>query len=231
MYIYAVLLAIGFFGIVGMACAGFIHIGPHVHGARHGHGPLLRGGHAGHGAHGGHGAHSGHGGHHAGTHGAQSHTHSGPKFDLKSLFSLSPLDLFSYCAGAGMAAFLARPYVQKSYLPYFAIAGALIFDLCFTRTIASMISKFGAEPSKGLEGTVAKTGEAVTNFDGEGRGLIRLTLDGQIVQLLATLERHERDAGVRVKRGESVFVVEVDSQRNRCLVSREFADAPLEIRS
>lgn len=219
MYIYAVLLAIGFFGIVGMACAGFIHIGPHVHGGHHGHGPLLRGGH---------GAH--HTGHHGGHHSGHAHGH-GARFDLKSLFSFSPLDLFSYCAGAGMGAFLARPYVQKSFLPWFAIAGALLFDLCFTRTIANLIGKFGAEPSTGLEGTVAKSGEAVTNFDADGRGLIRLTLDGQIVQLLATLDRQELDAGVRVRRGESVFIVEVDSQRNRCLVSREFADAPLEIRT
>lgn len=213
MYIYAVLLAIGFFGIVGMACAGFIHIGPHLHG-----------GHAGHGAH-------GHGGHGHGAHSHGAHGHSAQKFDPRSLFSLSPLDLFSYCAGAGMAAFLARPYIAKTYLPFFAIAGALIFDLCFTRSIASLISKFGAEPSAGLEGSVAKTGEAVTNFDAEGRGLIRLTLDGQIVQLLATLDKHELQAGVRVRKGEPVFVVEVDSQRNRCLVTRELADAPLEIRS
>ena len=117
-----------------------------------------------------------------------------PRFDVRSLFSLSPLDLFSYCAGAGVAAFLARPYIAHAYLPIFAVIGALLFDLCFTRTIANFIGKFGATPSGGLEGTVATPGEAVTNFDSEGKGLIRLTLDGQVVQLLATLEeqRHRR---------------------------------------
>jgi hypothetical protein len=210
-YIYAVLLAIGFFGIVGMTLAGFMHIGPHAH----------SGGHAGHGAHG----HLGHApwghGHAASAHGGHAQGHAGPRFDIRSLFSLSPLDIFSYCAGAGVAAFLARPYLAKAYLPICAILGALLFDLCFTRAIASFIGKFGAPPSGGLEGSIATPGEAVTNFDSQGKGLIRLTLDGQVVQLLATLEEHERASGVQVRRGDSLLVVEVDSARNRCLVTRE----------
>jgi len=229
-YVYAVLLAIGFFGIVGMALAGFMHVGPHGHGGHAGH--ALGHGHGGHLGHtplsAGHG-HAGHAGH--GSHAGHGQGHAAPKFDVRSLFSLSPLDIFSYCAGAGVAAFLARPYLAKAYLPFIAILGALLFDLCFTRTIANFIGKFGADPSKGLEGTVATPGEAVTNFDAEGRGLIRLTLDGQVVQLLATLEEHERASGVRVLRGDSVYVVEVDSVRNRCLVTRELAITPSDMRA
>ena len=226
MFVYAVLLAIGFFGIVGMALAGFVHIGPSHGGAHgvHGHGHVP----VGH----GHGGHAGHGGHGHTGHLAKGHSHSvshAPKFSLKSLFSLSPLDIFSYCAGAGVAAFLFRHTVAAGYLPYVAIAGALIFDLCFTRLIMNTISRFSADPSAGLEGSIATPGEAVTNFDSHGQGLIKLTLDGQIVQLLATLEEHERGAGVTVKRGDQVLVVQVDSARNQCLVTREFSVPSLDV--
>lgn len=203
-----------------MAAAGFLHVGG---GAKHGH--------AGHGGQGmarggGHGHHS-HGQGHA--HGAKGHARtSGAKIGLKSLFSLSPIDFFSYCAGAGAAGILFRPYVERQYLPIMAIVGALAFDLGITRVIATLLGKFVADPSQGLEGSVAQAGEAVTNFDAQGQGLIRLTLDGQIIQLLATLEEHEHQAGVRVRRGDPLLVVQVDSRRNRCMVTRELAQAPLD---
>ena len=219
MYVYAFLLAIGIFGIVGMGLAGFLHIGPH-HGA-HGGGHL----------HGGHG-HLGHG-HgaltksiHTGT--AHGQAHGGPRFNFRSLISFSPLDIFSYCAGAGFGAFLLRPYMQHRFLFIAAILGALVFDIFITRAIMSTISKFGADPSTGLEGSVATEGIAETNFDSSGQGLVKLTLDGQIVQLLATLEPVERNAGVKVRRGDAVLIVQVDAGKNRCTVTRELADTPIE---
>lgn len=213
MYIYALLLAIGIFGIVGMALAGFVHIGS-------GH----SGGHIGH-TQVGHVVHTGHVGHG----GAHAHGHAGvipkgsPKFDIKSLLPLSPLDFFSYCAGAGLGAFLMRPYLPKPMLWLPAIMGAIVFDLLITKTILRTITRVAADPSRGLEGTVATEGVAATNFDENGKGLVKLTLDGQIVQLLATLELPERTAGVRVKKGDSVLVVQVDSAKNCCMVTREFS--------
>ena len=209
-----------------MALAGFMHIGPHSHSGTHlGHIRVGHGGHFGHG-HAGHGA-AAHG------QGAVPHAaHRGPshagRFSLRSLISISPLDIFSYCAGAGMAAFLFHPYMRLRFLPIPALIGALVFDLFVTRTIMNTISRFAADPSTGLEGTVASEGVAMTNFDEHGRGLVKLTLDGQIVQLLGTLEPAELGAGVRVRRGDSLVIVEVDSIKNRCTVTRELADEPLE---
>src|SRR6185436_18128034 len=135
--------------------------------------------------------------------------HGPAKFDVRSLLPLSPLDLFSYCAGAGLGAFLMRPYMQRSWLPLAAILGAILFDLLVTKTILRTMMKVSADPSLGLEGTVATEGVAATNFDENGKGLVRLTLDGQIVQLLATLEAPELSAGVRVKKGDTLLVVNV----------------------
>ena len=221
MYIYALLLAIGIFGIVGMALAGFVHIGGGHTGGGHsiGHAQV------------GHVVHTGQVPH-AGAHGHGGHIpksmHAGAKFDFKSLLPLSPLDFFSYCAGAGLAAFLMRPYMDKALLPFVAVLGAVLFDLLITKTVLRMITRASANPSSGLEGSIATEGVAATNFDENGRGLVKLTLDGQIVQLLATLELPERNAGVRVKKGDSVLVVQVDSAKNCCMVTREFSNEAIQ---
>ena len=209
MDIFWILLAGGLIGIVVMASMGHLHVGGHGHGA------------SGHGAH-GHGAH-GHGGH--GSHSGQSHGQAA-KANLKNFFSLSPIDVFSYCAGAGAVGLLVRPYLSGVLLAVAAIGGALVFDLGFIRTLANFLQRWSADPSAGLEGTVAQPGEAVTNFDAKGQGVIRLTLDGQIVQLLATLESTEIQAGVKVKKGDSLMVVQVDGAKNKCLVTRELEDGP-----
>lgn len=218
MYIYAVLLAIGILGIVGMALAGFLHVGS-SHGTHWGHVKV-----GGHGAT-GHGARAGHGSGH-GHHGGQGHSAS--RFSVRNLLSISPLDIFSYCAGAGLAAFLLRPYLPKALLPIPAVIGALCFDLFVTRAIMNTITSFAAAPSSGLEGTVATEGVAVTTFDRNGKGLVKLNLDGQIVQLLATLEPAERSSGVQVRRGDTLLIVEVDSTKNCCMVTREFSEEPAE---
>lgn len=210
-----------------MALSGFVHVGGSHSGGGLGHtqvGHVVHSGHVGHGGHGGHGHIHGaipKSGHHGSSHGVA-------KFDFKSLLPLSPLDLFSYCAGAGLGAFLMRPYMLRSWLPIAAVIGAIIFDLVFTKTILRTITRASADPSRGLEGTVATEGVAATNFGDDGKGLVKLTLDGQIVQLLATLELSERNAGVRVKKGDSLLVVQVDSVKNTCMVTREFSNEALE---
>ncbi|MBA3671607.1 MAG: hypothetical protein H0W68_06240 [Gemmatimonadaceae bacterium] len=43
-------------------------------------------------------------------------------------------------------------------------------------------------------------------------------MDGQIVQLLATLTPDDRERGIRVRQGDVVRVSSVDAERNRCTV-------------
>jgi hypothetical protein len=59
----------------------------------------------------------------------------------------------------------------------------------------------------------------VTAFDENGQGLVAVDLDGQVVQVLATLPPPERAAGVRVHAGDRVRIESVDARRNRCTVS------------
>jgi hypothetical protein len=62
-------------------------------------------------------------------------------------------------------------------------------------------------------------GTAVTDFDSKGYGLVRLNLDGQVVQLLGQLAPEEQ-SGARIRSGETLFVRSVDPARQRCVVCR-----------
>ena len=60
---------------------------------------------------------------------------------------------------------------------------------------------------------------AVTSFDANGNGLVAVELDGQVVQLLATLNTTERAAARKVRAGDRLRIEAVDDTRNRCTVT------------
>ena len=62
--------------------------------------------------------------------------------------------------------------------------------------------------------------EAVTNFDRHGQGLLAVNLDGQLVQILASLSRDDQKFGVRVRAGERLSITAVNAKRNSCTVTR-----------
>ena len=208
MDIFLGLLIFGTLGMLMMVLMGRVHVG--------GHGFL------GHGAHGAHGG--AHGGHALPQHGQGAHAAGhGGHFSARSLLSISLIDIFAFCIGAGLVGLLIKPIVGGILLALAAIAGALIFDIGLVRSIAAFLQKWSATPSEGLEGSIATSGEAMTNFDAKGQGVIRLTLDGQIVQVLACLQDSELKSGVRVKKGDQLVVLQVDSTKNKCFVTRELA--------
>jgi len=133
---------------------------------------------------------------------------------------LSPMDLFAMAFGAGTAGVLLQGVLAPGLLIYAAIAGALAFNFLVMKPIFALAMKFASRPSEGLEGTVALQGRAITKFDTEGKGLVQLTLDGQIVQLLASLDPAERELGENVVKGDDVTVLEVDAKRNMCTISK-----------
>lgn len=203
---YALLLLVGFLGFVAMAGAGFLHSG-HGHRAAGGdchHNftsvkPLHQ--HASSGAH-----------------------HPVKAFKGKSGYSwwvITPLDLFAMSLGAGAAGTLLQKTLEPGPLVAAAVSGAALFNFGIVKPLMSALLKFASRESHGLEGSVAHPAEAATRFDDHGRGLVRLSLDGQIVQLLATLESEEQARGVQVAKGDSVTIVEVDASRNTCRVTRE----------
>lgn len=230
--VFEILLLVGVIGFVAMAGMGFLH-GGHSHGdghsvgGAHGHAPSI--GHH----HDSSLAHADHGGHLAGghSHHVQGHVDGhnvGREMQVvshwglaKLLPFLSPLNIFSMALGAGATGMLVRGIVPAPFATLAACAGALFFDLAIVRPLMGLMIKFGSQPSEGLEGRVATLAEACTSFDERGRGLVKLTLDGEIVQLLGTLDPHET---TKVKKGDKLLVIGVDSAKGTCKVTTEAAD-------
>jgi hypothetical protein len=226
MFIYEILLATGVLGLIAMAFAGFgfhggAHHAGHVGMARFGHAPtsgrLGPGAHTGHTA-GGHLAHRG-GAHPAGKAARGAGQRSGLASALLSL--LSPITIFGACLGAGaVGALLVGLGVSWALAALGAVAGAIGVNALLVQPMMRLAMGFASEPARGLEGTLMQSAEAITNFDANGEGLVRVLVDGQSVDVLARLTDEERRQGVRVVRGQSVRIEDVDTHRNRCSVSR-----------
>jgi len=197
----------------------------------------LRGGHAGSHAHaGGHGSHFGHASHGAHSHGSSTGARGGqvkssrgsPDAQAPStlgwvLSTLSPITIFSLSLGYGATGIVLQHVVKYPETIILALIGALVFTLGMVQPLMKFLGNFASKPSEGIEGSVYQEAEAVTGFDDSGRGIVRITLDGQHIQLLATLDPLELEKGIHVRKGEKLLVVEVDSARNSCRVTRELA--------
>jgi translation initiation factor IF-1 len=203
---YAFSLALGAVGLAAMAGIGLGHHAGHGGAGHAGHG------HGGHG-HGGHG-HAGHG--HAG-HGNDAHDNGGL---LRAAAIVSPRLWFTLLVGFGATGLLIRPIASGGWLQaVLAVAGAVLFEALLARPLWNFAFRFASLPATTLEACVEDEVQAVTGFDRDGHGLVALELDGQVVQVLATLRAADRAAGVRVRAGDRVRVEEVDAARNRCVVS------------
>lgn len=203
MDIYLTSLALGGLGLVAMALSGI---------GREGHG------HAGHNSHAGHGHAGHHVGHHAGHHGAQDIAHHGGM--QQTLMSLmSPRLLFSLALGFGTSGLLLRPLTGGLPLLLFALLGGVLFERFIVAPIWNLTFRFASNPALTLESALMSEATAVTAFDANGQGLIAIEIDGQLVQLLGTLQRAEGQLRVRVPAGARLRVEDIDAARNRCAVS------------
>jgi hypothetical protein len=200
---YGIALATGATGLVTMAVSGLSHgLGGH-------------GGHAGHG-HGGHAGHAGHGGHN----GLAGHAHhvgdqsSGPNW---ASTLLSPRVLFAVLVGFGAGGLLAAP-LGEPWRAGAAILGAVGFEALLVGPFWRFLFRFESAPATTLESSVDDEARAVSGFDAKGQGLVALEVDGQIIQLLATLDREELGRGVRIRSGDTVRIAAVDATRGSCTV-------------
>jgi hypothetical protein len=200
--VYETLLIIGALGMLAQAALGL------GHGFGGNHGPAAHG-------------HAGPAGHNAG------HAHpAGPGHGQRSegpspLWALlSPLAIFSLCVGAGATGLLTHAWLHGFWSGLAATAGALLFYGLLIRPVWNFAMRFASEPSKALEGVVAETAEAMSRFDARGQGMVRVTIDGQIVRLLANLEPDDRNADAAVAPGEKLLVTSVDGHTNTCRVTR-----------
>jgi hypothetical protein len=133
---------------------------------------------------------------------------------------LSPLTFFSLCVGAGASGMI----LESRHLPPFwtvfgSAAGGLLFFGMIVRPIWSLVFRFASKPSEALEGTVAHEAVAVSRFD-RGKGVVQVTIDGQLVRVLANLEKDESEREGDIQPGERLLVVSVDGHSNSCCVMR-----------
>lgn len=216
MDLYGFCVALGGTGLAVMAVGGLAHVGHHGHG-----------GHGGDGAHAGH-AHAGHvdTGHHAvlGDHahaGHASHSHhggQGHEHGASWLFSLlSPRVLFALLVGFGAGGLLAAP-LGEPWRAGAATLAAVAFEGLLVGPLWRMLFRFESSPAATLESAIEDDARAVMSFDANGQGLVALDVDGQIVQLLATLSPGDRARGARVRSGDLVRVSSIDAARHRCTV-------------
>ncbi len=195
---YGFCLALGVTGLSVMALFGLGH-----HGSAGAHG------------HAGHGGTTAHGGHH-GHPGGHSHEPTG----LGRLAGLlSPRLLFSFLVGVGATGMLGRPFLFEPLLLGVALAGGVAFEKLLVGPIWKFMFRFESRPAAMLESAVMEEAEAMTDFDAQGHGLIKLELDGQVVQLLGTLSPDEMARTRRIRRGDLLRIEDVDAARNRCIVS------------
>ena len=197
MDIYLTALALGGVGLVGMAVGG---LGSH-----------------GHGAHSGHAAHTG-GATHAAGHSAHSQgNNQGSTNPLVAL--MSPRVLFSVLLGLGTAGVVLRDFLSGPLLFTAALGIGILFDRLLVTPLWNFAFRFGSNPAATLEGSLMDEATAVTAFDRNGQGLIAIEVDGQMVQLLGTLQAGDREMKVKVPVGSRLRIENVDAARNRCTVS------------
>lgn len=213
MNFYFFLLWLGFGGLVLMALMGLGH-GSHGGQPAHGHGH----GHA-HGGHGYHGPALGK----FGKAGQVRHQPNGNQSRQPGawLGFLSPRVLFSLMFGFGVVGTILQPLISWAPLVFaLAALAAWGFERGIIQPLWNFLLNFASKPAQTLDTLVLEEGQAATDFDRTGHGLVVVDLDGQTRQILGTLCREERDGGTRVRTGDRLFIRAVDGVRNTCTVSR-----------
>ncbi|HEY4217862.1 MAG TPA: hypothetical protein VGM67_12040 [Gemmatimonadaceae bacterium] len=207
LYISSLLL-----GAVGLGVMAVSGLGHHGHAGRASARGPMRIGHAGHG-------HAGHAGH---ANANAANTVSGARNSASNVLwaVASPRYLFSFFLGFGAVGELLRPMLGGVLLGVAAVAGAVLFERLVVSPLWNLSMRFASTPASMLESAVADEATAVTAFDANGQGIVSIEVDGQIVQILATLRRDDRLlGGARIRAGQRVRIEDVDAAKNCCTIS------------
>ena len=210
---YTFSLALGGAGLLAMAATGLSHSGTHAPG----HAALVHGDHAGESGNGG-GPHAYSDAHAVSHNPTHTSAHAGG-FRAAVLSLASPRLLFSLLVGFGLTGIVARPFLHGSILALVALAGAVAFERVLVAPVWRLLFRFASNPAVTLESSLMGEAHAASGFDNNGQGLVAIEVDGQIVQCLGTLQADDLALGVRVRAGDVLRVEEVETARNRCVVS------------
>jgi len=215
MDLYISSMVLGAVGFTTMALGGLGSRGGGHHGGAHGHG-----GTAGH-VHGGTTGHAHgivHGHSHAGAvRGGHPHTSgmAGRTFWLIT----SPRFLFSLMLGFGATGAMLHSVLPGPALLAAAAVGAVAFERFLVTPLWNFAMRFASRPASTFESAVADEAVAVSAFDDNGQGIVSLEVDGQVLQVLATLQPQDRLLGARVKRGQRLRIDDVNAAKQSCTVS------------
>ena len=213
---YTFSLTLGGVGLGVMALSGFAQTAHAGHGhAAHGtgHGHAHANGHAPTASHAGD-AHTAHVPAGAARHGVRSSSGTS-----RFLALLQPRVVFSVLVGFGAAGMLLRPVLPEPGLLAASLGAGFAFEWGLVAPLWRFLFRFASEPAETLETIVSDEARAVTSFDTNGNGLVAVELNGQVVQLLATLNAAERAAARKVRAGDRLRIEAVDDTRNRCTVT------------
>lgn len=166
----------------------------------------------------------GHAGHTHASHARAGHAaaHSAARTTAsRTLWAItSPRFLFSFFLGFGAAGLLVRPITSGALQIAAAVLGGVALERLLVAPLWNFSMRFASAPATTLESAISDEATAVTAFDANGHGIVSVEVDGQVVQILATLQPdHRALAGPRVRAGQRVRIEEVDAERNRCTVS------------
>jgi hypothetical protein len=129
------------------------------------------------------------------------------------------MTLFSLAFGAGATGTLLQSLgLSQAAAALPSALGAWVFYAAVLRPLRNFVFSFASPPAQTLEGALLQQAEVVTSFKARGEGIVRLTVDGQSIDVLARLE--EADRGERIRRGQRVLVEDVDTHHNTIRVSR-----------
>ena len=132
---------------------------------------------------------------------------------------LSPRVVFSVLVGFGATGLVLRPLLGEPALVAASLGGGAGFEWLVVSPLWRFLFRFASAPAQTLDSCVSDEARAVTGFDASGHGLVAVELDGQVVQLLATLNATERAAARKVRTGDRLRIEAVDTARNRCTVT------------
>ena len=210
MDLYISSLLLGAAGLGAMALGGLGIRGGHGHSAGQGHGAHSHGGSHVHGVH----------AHNASAHSVQARSASAPGITPPLVWLLSsPRLLFSLLLGFGAVGELVRPLAGGAVQIAVAALGAVLFERFLVTPLWNFSMRFASAPAQTLESAVTDEATAVTAFDAQGHGIVSVEVDGQIVQVLATLRPADRELGGRIRAGQRVRIEDVNADQNRCTVS------------
>jgi hypothetical protein len=132
---------------------------------------------------------------------------------------MSPRLLFSVALGLGTAGLVLKNLLSEPILFAAALATGVVFERFAVAPLWNLLFRFESTPAATLESSVMDEATAVTAFDRNGQGLIAVEVDGQMVQVLGTLQPGDRAMNVKVLAGSRLRIEDVDAARNRCTVS------------